>query len=488
MKVNPSAERSIRGPANQLRRTSSQRGSALLIVFVFAAFVAIMLYREMPVFAFEAQRQKEQLLVDRGAQYKRGVKLFYKKFGMYPASLDQLENTNRLRFLRHRYKDPLTDKDDWRLLHMGPGGMLVDSKVKPLKTNNQAGNASGFGANSAFGNNSNSTANSGFGSNSNTPATSAFGGSSRTTSNSSFGSNTNSTSNFGSSSFGTNSFSSFGSAGSGFGSDQGSVVVQRVPKRAPAVAANGGASNANPASAPPPDQTGLNPPDQSAQGQSAATAQAGQSPEPGQVAQPAEPGQVAQPNPGGTDQPGHLLQTENGLVELNGNGQGGANQTSPAGGVQGANSLNAIRQFLTNPNAQGQASGTGGVRIASGGLAGVASKAQGHTIKVVNDQVDYSLWEFYYDPSKDVKQVLPGGNGIGGAPGAGTNTFNRTVNNANRPTPSGPPAPSSAPVPANGLEPNPNPVPENPPEEIPNEGDTNPNDANPNEPPSGPPP
>src|SRR3954447_13119282 len=142
MKINPSPERSDGSSQFSLRHTKSERGSALLIVFVFAAFVAIMLYREMPVFAFETQRQKEQMLIDRGAQYKRGVKLFYKKFGMYPASLDQLENTNRLRFLRHRYKDPFTGKDDWRLLHMGPGGMLVDSKVKALGVKNLPGNAS----------------------------------------------------------------------------------------------------------------------------------------------------------------------------------------------------------------------------------------------------------------------------------------------------------------------------------------------------------
>jgi hypothetical protein len=42
----------------------------------------------------------------------------------------------------------------------------------------------------------------------------------------------------------------------------------------------------------------------------------------------------------------------------------------------------------------------------SGGLAGVASKAIGHSIKSVNDQTNYSLWEFYYDPKKD---TVPGG-------------------------------------------------------------------------------
>jgi hypothetical protein len=139
--------------------------------------------------------------------------------------------------------------------------------------------------------------------------------------------------------------------------------------------------------------------------------------------------------------------------------------------------MNAIRRMLTNPNAQAQVSPAGRFRNTGGGLAGVASKAEGHTIKVINDQVDYSLWEFYYDPSKDVKQGLPGGAGMGAAPGSGTNTFNRTLSNANVPAVTRP-APAPAPVP-NGLDPdpNPNPVPENPPDEPENPGDTDPNGA-----------
>ncbi|MBV9266348.1 MAG: hypothetical protein JO061_09295, partial [Acidobacteriaceae bacterium] len=81
--------------------SGGERGSALLIVFVFAAVIAIMLYREMPVSLFEAQRQKEQLLIDRGHEYQRAVQLYYRKFhGQYPNNIEQLENTNSMRFLR----------------------------------------------------------------------------------------------------------------------------------------------------------------------------------------------------------------------------------------------------------------------------------------------------------------------------------------------------------------------------------------------------
>jgi len=108
----------------------NEKGSALLIVFVFAAAIAIMLYKEMPVATFEAQRQKEQLLIDRGNEYKRAVKLYVRKFQTFPPSIEALENTNRMRFLRNRYVDPYTGKAEWRLLHAGPGGIIIDSKIK----------------------------------------------------------------------------------------------------------------------------------------------------------------------------------------------------------------------------------------------------------------------------------------------------------------------------------------------------------------------
>src|SRR3954447_16325313 len=165
-------------------KPNGESGSALLIVFVFAAVIAIMLYRELPVDAFEAQRQKEELLVDRGNEYARGVKLFVRKVGQYPQSFDALENTNRMRVLRRRFKDPMTGKDDWRLLHAGPGGMLIDSKVKspgpglnpnaPNSTSNAIAGNTGLSPNNGSSFGSNNSPNSGFG------ATAASNGSANT--------------------------------------------------------------------------------------------------------------------------------------------------------------------------------------------------------------------------------------------------------------------------------------------------------------------
>jgi hypothetical protein len=56
-----------------------------------------------------------------------------------------------------------------------------------------------------------------------------------------------------------------------------------------------------------------------------------------------------------------------------------------------------------------------GTITTGGGIAGVASKASGHSIKLVNDQDNYSLWEFYYDMTKEANTALAAAQGRGGA-------------------------------------------------------------------------
>jgi len=114
-------------------RTSRPRreaGYAMLLVFLMAAMIAIALYREVPRVVFERERDKEQLLIDRGEQYKRAIQVFVRKMSRYPATIEELESTNNIRFLRKRYIDPMTGKDKWRLIHVN-GGVLTDSIIPP---------------------------------------------------------------------------------------------------------------------------------------------------------------------------------------------------------------------------------------------------------------------------------------------------------------------------------------------------------------------
>lgn len=120
------------------RRRQNEGGFALLLIFAIAAAAAILLYLEMPRAVFESARAKEEMLVERGEQFKVALRRFYTKTRRLPTSLDELENTNGIRFLRRKYVDPMTGKSEWRLIHLGPAGELADSKVtKPGNANQQ---------------------------------------------------------------------------------------------------------------------------------------------------------------------------------------------------------------------------------------------------------------------------------------------------------------------------------------------------------------
>lgn len=102
----------------------------MLLVFLMASVIAINLYMQMPRAAFEAQRAREEMLQERGAQYIRAIQLYVAKWRRYPPDIDALEKTNNVRFLRKRYKDPMTGKDEWRAIHVNAAGQLTDSIVQ----------------------------------------------------------------------------------------------------------------------------------------------------------------------------------------------------------------------------------------------------------------------------------------------------------------------------------------------------------------------
>ena len=90
---------------------------------MLAILLALMLLLGMtvsaPVIAQQIKRDREEEMIRRGRQYVRGIQRYYRKFARYPAKLDDLENTNNLRFLRRRYKDPMTESGEWRIIHFG---------------------------------------------------------------------------------------------------------------------------------------------------------------------------------------------------------------------------------------------------------------------------------------------------------------------------------------------------------------------------------
>src|SRR5208283_3074431 len=106
----------VKRPSDPQRRRR-EGGYLLLAILLMVAFMVIAATIEAPLMVQQMKRDREEEMIHRGTEYARAIKKYYKKFGRYPANLEQLDNTNQMRFLRRRYKDPLTKDGKWKLLN-----------------------------------------------------------------------------------------------------------------------------------------------------------------------------------------------------------------------------------------------------------------------------------------------------------------------------------------------------------------------------------
>jgi type II secretory pathway pseudopilin PulG len=96
--------------------------AALLVAM---AVMAIMMTVAMPVWKQAAQREKEEELIFRGNQFTHAIGLFQKKYAnAYPPNIDVLVEQ---RFLRKKFKDPITNEDFLPLL----AGQAVPGSATP---------------------------------------------------------------------------------------------------------------------------------------------------------------------------------------------------------------------------------------------------------------------------------------------------------------------------------------------------------------------
>jgi hypothetical protein len=380
------------------RCNHGERGFALLLVFLLAAAIALMFYQQMPRVAFEAQRDKEQLLEDRGHEYIRGIQMYFVQFKKYPSKIEDLESTNNMRFLRRRYIDPLTGKNEWRLIHVNGSGQLTDSLVTPLGGSGASGASGASGGSGGSG------------------ASGASGGFSIS---------------------GGFSTSQTGPTGASGPPEVNPMVARRPSDRQ---IDGGPAGNTNPADVDPNDprywppitlttsgasgasgpQTPNYPgqpgyaqyPGQQLNGQQLPGAvpgqQNGQSPIPGlpggipqgipgqqtPAANPAQPGFNPQ-MPGQQTFPFPTGTSTNPASALPGQAQAGAQQATPGAAPNPA--LGMINNMLTNPQQNTQTTTTQNNPLNAGGLAGVASEFKGPSIRLYKTQQKYQLWEFIFD-------------------------------------------------------------------------------------------
>ena len=90
------------------------RGYAMAALLVGMSVMAVLMSALLPVWTHMATREKEEELIFRGKQYARAIGLFQRKYANTPPpSIDLLVEQ---RFLRKKYKDPIT-KDDFQPIY-----------------------------------------------------------------------------------------------------------------------------------------------------------------------------------------------------------------------------------------------------------------------------------------------------------------------------------------------------------------------------------
>jgi hypothetical protein len=121
---------------NAKRARKNERGYALLLVAFASTLLLIAAMTAAPSILINGKREKEKEMIWRGNQYVRGIKLYYRKTGKFPTSLEDLTKPQaaNIRFMRQQYKDPMNPEDgSWRLIYVGPSGQLIGS-LKPQPT------------------------------------------------------------------------------------------------------------------------------------------------------------------------------------------------------------------------------------------------------------------------------------------------------------------------------------------------------------------
>src|SRR4051812_11418706 len=87
-----------------------QEGYAMAALLIGMSVAAVLMTAVMPVWKQMTRREREAELIFRGQQYARAISLFQKRSGpgVLPPNLDVLVNG---RFLRKKFKDPITNQD-----------------------------------------------------------------------------------------------------------------------------------------------------------------------------------------------------------------------------------------------------------------------------------------------------------------------------------------------------------------------------------------
>lgn len=80
---------------------------------------------------FQMRREREAELIFRGKQYVEAIRLYKIKYGRYPMQLKEIYEA-KPRVIRKKWKDPITDSENWGIIFLGQEGRQVGQQGRQL--------------------------------------------------------------------------------------------------------------------------------------------------------------------------------------------------------------------------------------------------------------------------------------------------------------------------------------------------------------------
>lgn len=96
-------------------RSRRTRGYNLVVLGVIITVMTIAVTIALPAWSGAIRREKEEELIFRGLQMAEGIRVFQRRFGRLPATLDELAKAEP-RSLRQEWKDPMTEDGAWAVV------------------------------------------------------------------------------------------------------------------------------------------------------------------------------------------------------------------------------------------------------------------------------------------------------------------------------------------------------------------------------------
>lgn len=141
-------------------RRGRESGYTMVMFVIIIAVMSISMGVAVQTASFQMQREREAELIFRGEQFVEAIRLYKIKYGRYPMQLKEIYEADP-RVIRKRWKDPITDSENWGIIFLGqegrrgqqgrglrgpqggPGGVGVPGAPGPIGTQTPFGSEQG---------------------------------------------------------------------------------------------------------------------------------------------------------------------------------------------------------------------------------------------------------------------------------------------------------------------------------------------------------